>query len=197
MKVMDQDTGKPFLLDVTKALSNDLEAWRNAACDHVTVEVRRRKDGGGAVHFFRQCVHCGTSVGTALKKAKELESAPGWDEQLEPHSQQQREADRLDLIQRHVRIQRAGAEGFKREYDVYLKSLEWARRRARVLHRSGGMCEGCLERKLIGDLRGAFNFRHWLAHGRYWEPKLGRNYDFVTVYGLAASVLSSFPLLGL
>jgi|SRR6266581_2148127 len=53
-----------------------------------------------------------------------------------------------------------------------------------------------VEAKLIGDLRGAFNFRHWLAHGRYWEPKLGRKYDFVTVYGLAANVLSSFPLLG-
>lgn len=53
-----------------------------------------------------------------------------------------------------------------------------------------------VEAKLIGDLRGAFKFRHWLAHGRYWEPKLGRKYDFVTVYGLAASVLSSFPLLG-
>lgn len=53
-----------------------------------------------------------------------------------------------------------------------------------------------VEAKLIGDLRSAFKFRHWLAHGRYWEPKLGRKYDFVTVYGLAASVLSSFPLLG-
>jgi hypothetical protein len=53
-----------------------------------------------------------------------------------------------------------------------------------------------VEAKLISDLRGAFNFRHWLAHGRYWEPKLGRKYDFVTVYALAAIVLSSFPFLG-
>src|ERR1017187_7540771 len=29
---------------------------------------------------------------------------------------------------------------------------------------------------LIGNLRGAFKFRHWLAHGRYWVPKLGRMY---------------------
>jgi len=26
-------------------------------------------------------------------------------------------------------------------------------------------------RQLIGELRGAFNFRHWLAHGRYWVPE--------------------------
>ncbi len=49
--------------------------------------------------------------------------------------------------------------------------------------------------RLIGELRGAFNFRHYLAHGRYWEPKLGRKYDFNFVYSLADDVLNSFPLL--
>lgn len=49
-------------------------------------------------------------------------------------------------------------------------------------------------RQLIGELRGAFNFRHWLAHGRYWTPKLGRKYDFNFVYSLADDVLNSFPL---
>jgi hypothetical protein len=49
--------------------------------------------------------------------------------------------------------------------------------------------------RLIGELRGAFNFRHYLAHGRYWEPKLGRKYDFNFVYSLADDVLQAFPLL--
>ena len=31
-------------------------------------------------------------------------------------------------------------------------------------------------RPLIGQLRSAFKFRHWLAHGRYWQ--VGRKYDF-------------------
>ena len=48
-------------------------------------------------------------------------------------------------------------------------------------------------RQLIGELRGAFKFRHWLAHGRYWEPKLGRKYDFNFVYALADDVLNAFP----
>jgi len=47
---------------------------------------------------------------------------------------------------------------------------------------------------IIGDLRGAFRFRHWLAHGRYWQPKLGRAYDFFTVQTLAQQVVSSFHL---
>lgn len=50
-------------------------------------------------------------------------------------------------------------------------------------------------RPIIGELRGAFKFRHWLAHGRYWTPKLGRRYDFNDVFALADQTLRSFPLL--
>ena len=42
--------------------------------------------------------------------------------------------------------------------------------------------------RLIGDIRSAFGYRDWLAHGRYWVPKLGRQYDFASVYYLAREV---------
>jgi hypothetical protein len=48
---------------------------------------------------------------------------------------------------------------------------------------------------LIGYLRGAFRFRHWLAHGRYWTPRFPR-YDFSTLYSLAETALNSLQLLG-
>ncbi|MGA2117161.1 MAG: hypothetical protein ABSH56_20665 [Bryobacteraceae bacterium] len=48
---------------------------------------------------------------------------------------------------------------------------------------------------IIGELRGAFRFRHWLAHGRYWTPKLGRRYDFNDVFALAALAMNSLPFL--
>ena len=47
---------------------------------------------------------------------------------------------------------------------------------------------------LVGDLIGTFKYRHWLAHGRYWTPKLGRKYDYESVYILAQTVFDSFPL---
>ena len=49
--------------------------------------------------------------------------------------------------------------------------------------------------QLIGNLRGAFKFRHWLAHGRYWKPKLGQRYDYYGVFTLAEGVFRSLPLL--
>lgn len=48
--------------------------------------------------------------------------------------------------------------------------------------------------RLIGELRSAFKFRNWVAHGQYGEPKLGRKYDFSFIYGLADDVLNAFHL---
>lgn len=47
--------------------------------------------------------------------------------------------------------------------------------------------------RLIGQLKGAFRFRHWLAHGEYWELK-GNKYDFDSLYDIAVEVLNTFDL---
>jgi hypothetical protein len=47
-------------------------------------------------------------------------------------------------------------------------------------------------RKVISSLRGMLKFRHWLAHGRYWD--LGSEYNFDGIYLLAAVVLADLPL---
>lgn len=49
---------------------------------------------------------------------------------------------------------------------------------------------------IVSDLKDAFKYRHWLAHGRYWEPKLGRKYDYFSVFTLAQTVFNSFPFEG-
>ncbi len=48
---------------------------------------------------------------------------------------------------------------------------------------------------LTSELKGAFRYRHWLAHGRYWEPKFGKKYDFSSVSLLAQAIKQKFPLL--
>lgn len=50
-------------------------------------------------------------------------------------------------------------------------------------------------RALVGEIKVAFRFRHWLAHGRYYTPKLGRNFDYLYLYELADEVFESFPFL--
>jgi len=48
-------------------------------------------------------------------------------------------------------------------------------------------------RPLIGELRSAFWFRHWIAHGRSEVEPTGK-YDFASIYLLAENVLNEFAL---
>jgi hypothetical protein len=85
---------------------------------------------------------------------------------------------------------------FKDDLSVYFRSIRKARgARVRLdedilegwkLHTSASAL-------LISQIRGAFKFRHWIAHGRYWSPKLGKKYDFDSVYLMVSSVVSGFP----
>lgn len=44
---------------------------------------------------------------------------------------------------------------------------------------------------LLDELIKAFKYRHWLAHGRYWTPKLGRAHDYQSVYGVAQEFMEA------
>jgi hypothetical protein len=45
----------------------------------------------------------------------------------------------------------------------------------------------------VSDFRGALSFRHWLAHGRYWTPKLGRRYAVRDVFEIAERLFAKLP----
>ena len=44
----------------------------------------------------------------------------------------------------------------------------------------------------IGELRGAFKVRHWLAHGRYRVPS--PNYNYYSIRRIADGIINEFPL---
>jgi hypothetical protein len=45
----------------------------------------------------------------------------------------------------------------------------------------------------IGDFLGLSNFRHWLAHGRYWSPKLGQSYDAELALEIIEDLVGALP----
>lgn len=147
IRVIDDETGKSCVLDMTPELRANLDAHYAADCKHPEREIRQRTVGAGALHFYHQCVTCGASVGQAIKKSPELADAPAWNTGLQRRYVAIRETDYQAIIQRHVRKQKSGDEGFKRKYDIYLSSPTWQAKRAKVLKRAGGICEGCLERR--------------------------------------------------
>jgi hypothetical protein len=45
----------------------------------------------------------------------------------------------------------------------------------------------------IGHFIGTLNLRHWLAHGRYWIPKFGRQYNPKDVFEIAENLFDVLP----
>jgi hypothetical protein len=50
-------------------------------------------------------------------------------------------------------------------------------------------------RRALSDLKGSYQYRHWLAHGRYWRPNLARLYNFEDLYDLSSALLAELALL--
>ena len=47
-------------------------------------------------------------------------------------------------------------------------------------------------KRVVQEFKAALNLRHWLAHGRYWKPKLGRaGYDAVDVFDICGGLLQA------
>lgn len=81
---------------------------------------------------------------------------------------------------------------------VYERRRDTLSRAFRTIHKSRGSRalledeilvawrdHGPMPASLMSALVSALKYRHWLAHGRYWKPKLGRQYDYFTVFGIA------------
>src|SRR5271165_5480456 len=90
-------------------------------------------------------------------------------------------AFRIDYLKR---CYRKGKDPVSRAFrDIYKEKQQHASLEDEILEAWINNSSGA--RSIIGELRGAFRFRHWLAHGRYWIPKFGRRYDFNDVFALA------------
>jgi uncharacterized protein (DUF4415 family) len=52
-------------------------------------------------------------------------------------------------------------------------------------------------KRAVEEFKGALNLRHWLAHGRYWKPQLGRTggYDPVDVFEICRELLQAIDLM--
>lgn len=146
MRVTDRDTGKEFFLDSTPELKADL-APIYEACTHPHLELRQRRNRGGAIQYSNQCLQCGRSVGAFLKHSPKLANVSVWDEKLDESFHKTRESQRAAVYQKHVRIQRGREVGFWKTYNEYLKSDEWLKKRTRVLERANNQCEGCRNRR--------------------------------------------------
>lgn len=102
------------------------------------------------------------------------------------------EAEAVLRVDYLSRIERRGKDAVSRAYRKLYKAKERSVRLDEdllaiwVTHHAD--CKA-----VVSEFRAALNLRHWLAHGRYWTPKLGRAYAPQDVFDIAARLFAKLP----
>jgi hypothetical protein len=140
---IDAETGEPFDLVWTDDLMEELGRHAAAGCIHPAKEIRRAIVAGGGIQFRPQCLACGELVGQVIAKTKLPPNVPPVNKGLWEAYRIRRKNERDEIIQRHIRKQKNSSTEWRAKYNAYLNSPDWRAKRAAVLKRAGGICEGC------------------------------------------------------
>jgi hypothetical protein len=94
-----------------------------------------------------QCIDCGKLLGRSLPHSMATSDTPDVDEErarkVHENEQQAWLQGSREYVERREREDREWWD----KYNEYLCSSEWHERRALVMDRAGGLCEGCRERQ--------------------------------------------------
>ena len=157
-KFIDQDTGKEFPLYPTEEWKADQEQFASEACAHEVVESRRAKYANGSLHVIRQCQRCGANLGT-IPKNQAPQGVADADPTMRQRYEVERECQRQEINQKHVRIQRNNGNLFRLRHQEYLSTTAWKTRRDKVLQRADSICEGCMDAK--ATVVHHLSYDHW------------------------------------
>jgi 5-methylcytosine-specific restriction endonuclease McrA len=140
LHVGDEDTFEDL---IERVWLPSTEAERALAdCTHLRTQLCYRDNRAGARSYPYQCLDCGQQT-RVVRKADLPEAQrrglPAFDEGLGRRVAEARAAGRVERIQAERAEWWAG-------YSEYLESPEWQAKRAKILARAGGVCEGCGER---------------------------------------------------
>jgi hypothetical protein len=140
--VTDPRTGEEVKLFGTPELESELAAWAREVCAHPATELRRFLTRNGSEQVCEQCLSCGERT-TSPQKHPDRSTLAFADPELLERYQAQRRNDRAAIHIRHIDLEKAREASFQKEYDTYMRSDAWRRRRELVLKRCAGTCEGC------------------------------------------------------
>ena len=107
-------------------------------CGTEEAELRRRVLVNGSVQIVYQCLTCGRAATNAIAKSsvRNADSLPDWDEAAQERYNVRHEVQRLTERQQEK-------QAWLQLHNIYLRSPEWRKRRALVMARANGICEGC------------------------------------------------------
>lgn len=118
-------------------------------CEHPQCEIRYTLYSNKTRHYFRQCLKCGESIGTAIAHHKILEKdgIQPFDEELRCRKRREKENRRKELQQHRHAVWTTEQAKNRESYYAYLGSPQWIEKRRAILQRDNYVCQACLNRK--------------------------------------------------
>ena len=118
-------------------------------CAHENTETRNMSHCN---QIKLQCLDCGQSVGNAIKHAsidpETLATIQEFDYEFRDLMNERRiEESRKAIVARRIEFEIQRPER-KADYAEYLKSNEWRQKRAQVIDRENGICQGCRQKRI-------------------------------------------------
>ena len=146
LRFLHPDDDWPRVLARTPEIEAEYRIWLHTDCTHPESGLRSKVIKGGSVQFVRVCLTCGLQYGGPISK----KSVPDPTAIADLGGLNDK-----SFYDRRLAIWRAKQLSFyekqavtgERDYSEYLRSPEWKAKRARVLQRAAGQCEGCLSAK--------------------------------------------------
>lgn len=138
-------TAEVLPIERDKAFTADDQAYWQADCKHEDSATMRVPIKGGAIQVRDCCTRCGTRVGNPYSQADKswVAGLPLLSDELAGSYSALRHSERKALMLKHAYRQREERGRFTHGYRAYLQSPEWKAKRAKVMKRCGGICEGC------------------------------------------------------
>jgi len=97
----------------------------------------------GIVVARKQCLHCGDSVAYVPKSTVSVSQLPPFDEVLRKRYSDERNEFWRKYREAELAAQEKAKADWWRQYNAYLLTPQWAKKRAAVLARDNYVCQGC------------------------------------------------------
>ncbi|MCL2193414.1 MAG: hypothetical protein FWB78_08470 [Treponema sp.] len=89
----------------------------------------------------------------------------------------------------HIRCEKRFRDEITKRFRELKGKLETKSQRVEFERDILEIWENCYpQENIFSEIKSAFRYRHWIAHGRYWNPKLGRKYDFTYINLISANI---------
>jgi hypothetical protein len=176
-RTFTQDNWEYFRLrtseEISKMNEEERDIFQRHECKHPTTQICYQITQSDQTRYRVQCVECGETRPIAKSKLKRPDLAiplKKFDVSPWEYRRQKAEPELKKNLLKWLNILMTRANKRQIQYENYLQSPQWKIKRAKVLKRANGTCEGCGENKAVEV--------HHLTYDRIYNEML---FDLVAV----------------